>query len=136
MVTPALKFLLLMLVIILFAIVFMLTTPQGLKLACQLASAVSGGKLNIEKCSGRLISQFDLQKITFKTDAQIIKIDDFSFKWQAKKLLSKQLNIEKSVIDNIHIKLIKQKQKPKKEVTEGFTPPTNIQLPLSIHLLK
>lgn len=105
---------------------WLLNTSSGLNFALQLASTLSGGRLQTGAAEGRLLGPLSIDSLHWHEQTLTIRAETLAFDWQARDLLERKLNVSQLDIGTLQIQL------PDDETASS--PPTDLQLPLAIHV--
>ncbi len=79
-----------------------MTTP-GLQTDVQMITRFFNGKLHIESLHGKLLSDFDLQNVTYQDNNQSIRIKSLAFSWNPVDLLMNKLMIHSIALDDVTV---------------------------------
>lgn len=100
------------------------SSEGGLRATAGLAASISGGRLQIDVASGRLLGAFSLGRVQWTDPTQQIEISGLHVDWSPAALLHGTLQIAALSIDQLHIT-----QRPSPTPTP---PPTDLRLPLAV----
>jgi translocation and assembly module TamB len=85
------------------AVVWLLASANGLQTASQLAMRFSGGQLQIEQASGRLIGPLQLGALRWQTPALTVNVEQISLDWSPGALFERRLQIAALSAERLHI---------------------------------
>src|SRR5574343_1525197 len=98
------------------------SSESGLRATAGLAASISGGRLQIDVTSGRLLGAFSLGQVRCTDPEQQIEISGLHVDWSPAALLHRTLQIASLGIDQLHVSL-----RP-----SPTPPPIDLRLPLAI----
>jgi translocation and assembly module TamB len=102
---------------------WLLATENGLKTSLDWARAWSGGRLEAQGASGRLIGPLALEGLAWSGDASI-RLSGLELEWSPAALLEGRLEVTRLKIKRLHLELAAGSQ----------SPPTRLSIPLAFNL--
>ena len=104
---------------------WLIFTPAGLHWLLMIASQTTGGALTFSGVSGSLHHTVHAGTIAYQSDELTARVEDMTFRWQPRQLLTGKLHIETLMIGSVEVHSAASEKKE-----EPVTLPENLSLPV------
>ncbi len=120
---------LLLMMILIGALTWLLSTQSGLHFAAFRIPTWFGVHISADKLEGTVLQGFNAKQLNVKMEGLDIRSESLNFDWQSKELLQRKLHIKELAVGSTHIKTSPTAPKPE---SPPATLPDSVGLPLQV----